>query len=162
MRRNLDIYRQKAEEAGRQVGTFYFYPELFMFSPQDETEGTRSSCKIHISSILSILLKERVRGFSVEAKREELNCVIWRYSLWCDDVNLIIVKMESFLINAQLKIIYLVPQGFDPFQDVSIQRVSMLGSFEPSISLNVSLHLQIKYLANKQIRSLYFEFNSLY
>ena len=28
----------------------------------------------------SILLKERVRRFSVEAKRKEINCVIWRHS----------------------------------------------------------------------------------
>ena len=35
--------------------------------------------------------------------------------------------MESFLINEQLTIIFLVAQGFGPFKDVSIQRVSTLG-----------------------------------
>ena len=42
--------------------------------------------------------------------------------------------MELFLINAQLTITSLVAQGFGPFQDVSIKRVSMLGWFDPSIS----------------------------
>ena len=48
--------------------------------------------------------------------------------------------MESFLINAQLMIISLVAQGFGPFIDVSIKRVSILGLFDLSIFLNVSLH----------------------
>ena len=40
---------------------------------------------------ISILIKAQVRRFSVEAKRKEINCVIWRYYLWYDNVNLIIV-----------------------------------------------------------------------
>ena len=40
---------------------------------------------------VSILLKEWICRFSVETKRTELSCVIWRYSLWYDNVNLIIV-----------------------------------------------------------------------
>ena len=45
----------------------------------------------HVFAAISILLKERVRRFSAEVKRPELNCVVWRYSWWNDNVNLIIV-----------------------------------------------------------------------
>ena len=108
-------------------------------------------------SVISILLKERVRRFSVEARRTELTCVIWRYSLWYDYGNLIIVQKELFLINAQLTIISLVAQGLCHFQDVSIKSVSILGWFDPSTSLNLvafSIYLQIEYFLNKQIRLL--------
>ena len=69
-----------------------------------------------------------------------------------DHVNLLMVKKEFFLINAQSTNISRVAQGFGSFKDVSIQRVSILGRFDPSTSLIfccIFYYLQIEYLVYK-------------
>ena len=93
--------------------------------------------------MISILLKERVRRFSIEVKSTELNCVKWRYSWWHDNVNLIIVYTESFLINTFLMKMSLIAQGFSLFQVISIPRdfdLKNIWLFPILISMKLMFH----------------------